>query len=115
MMSSHTTSLASAPVFRHVKGPDKESSEEDLREAGVKPLRTYIVSWVSATSKNEGYRAEKIVNDSGFDSGSGKYQDSYNRLPGSGSCPISKESAPLVKISLSMSRFHFPHFILLAW
>ena len=49
-----------------------------------------IVSWVSATSRTEGFRAEKIVDDPGFDSGSGKYQDSYYRLPGSGSCPNQK-------------------------
>ena len=43
-------------------------------------------------SKNEGCWAEKIVDDYGFDSGSGKYHDSEFD-PGSEACLISKESA----------------------
>ena len=70
------------------------------------------MSSVLATSKNEGCRAEKIVDDSGFDPGSGKYHDSYSKLPGSESCPISKESA-LLEVPLSKLRFHIPHFIIL--
>ena len=52
------------------------------------------------------------MDDSGFDPGSGKYHDSYSKLPGSESYPISKESA-LLEVPLSRLRFHIPHFIIL--
>ena len=83
MGNAHPTSIASVPVFRAFERALTLRAPNDIlgMSEGSRYKHIHIVSWASTTSENEGCRAEKIVDDSDFDSGRGKYYNSCFRLP----------------------------------